>query len=237
MHHDHHDEHKHHVHEHKHGSSYGKGGHYPNCLTLTTHDDNDCRCEMKLYQKAVLATLVSGAVLGLLGYLANSLALAGEVLHTLIDSLDSFVSLAVMVVVLREPKRNAAVRSFGAKVAFILLVITILGMFYWGRHRLISPHEDVNALVMLSGGVVGFILNITILKHTGHIHEDDRSVNHEQLHYHAVADVFIELGVIVSAILIWLFGWQKIDAYAMLVIGAYLSLFILPRAYRRIGSS
>lgn len=233
----------HHDHSHGHspartgfGSAYRDKKHYPDCPALTSSIPTDCTCEMNLYRRAVRATLLCALILACTGYLANSVALAGEVFHTLADSLDSFVSLAVLLIVGRHPHREVRARKIGAIIAFGLLLTTVIGIFWWGIHRLTSPTEDVQALIMLAGGIAGLMLNVFVLGHTGHIDEADRSVNHAQLHFHAHADIAIESGVILSAAVIWVSGMTSLDAYTMLAIGLYLLLFIVPRAYQRIAT-
>jgi cation diffusion facilitator family transporter len=211
----------------------GHWHHYPSCKMWETGNPNDCHCEERLYRGAIALTLLSAAILGATSYLSHSIALLGELFHMLADSMDSFLSLIVLILVRRWAGEEYRLRRIGAIIAFFLLLASVLIALLWGIERLMNP-EKIEPGWMIFGAVMGLALNYYIMRRAGHTPKAEQTVTHAQLHYHAYTDVLMETGVIIGAVAILATGWSNIDSWVMIAIALYLLRFIVPRAYRRI---
>ena len=203
--------------EHAHGR-HGAGG----------HDHSRAlrgKSRRSLVTALVLITGYMGAeVVG--GILSGSLALLADAGHMLTDAASIGLALLAMHFAERPP---SARRTFGYRrieiLAALLNALTLWLIAAWviveAWHRF-RDVPDVDGGLMLSIGAVGLGVNVLaawILRRSA---ED--SVNVEGAFRHVMADLLGSVGVVVSGVLVWAFGWTLADPILSVVIGVLILL-------------
>lgn len=219
--------HNHHHHGHHHVT------HYPSCLSLSSNNPKDCFCEEPLYKRACLLSLLSASVAGVGAFVSGSLALLSDLFHTLFDGMDAFLSLAILKVVRKHPHLEDRVRTWGAAIAFVLLLFVVFGILFEGLHRLSDP-EPVNGALMTIGAGANILMNIYVVWFSHKTPEDERTKTHAQLSLHALADLLVSVIALVGGIVVWTTGLAGADGVAAIVVGVYIAWALLPRSYARI---
>ncbi|MDQ1601429.1 MAG: cobalt-zinc-cadmium efflux system protein [Actinomycetota bacterium] len=172
---------------------------------------------------ALVVEVVGAAVSG-------SLALLADAGHALTDAAGLTLALVAAVLAQRPATpqrtwgyRRAEVLAAAAQAAVLLAV----GVFVLveGVRRLLDPPE-VASTAMLVFGVVGLVGNTVAIA----VLASDRgtNLNMRAAFLEVVNDALGSAAVLVAAGCIALFGWQRADAVASLLIGA----LILPRTWR-----
>ena len=174
----------------------------------------------------ITATILIAEVIG--AWWTNSLALLVDAGHMLTDASGLLMALIAASLTLRPPTpertwgyRRAEVLAAGAQSA-ILLAVGIYA-FIEGARRLFDPAE-VTAGGLLVFGIVGLVGNIIamLVLSTGR----SANLNMRAAFLEVVNDALGSVAVIISAIVISLTGWTRIDAIAGMLIAA----LIVPRA-------
>lgn len=159
----------------------------------------------------------------------GSLALLIDTGHNSVDLIGLGIALFAATLTLAPPKgqktwgfKRAEVLAAGAQATMLLG----LGIFsiVEGIRRFLVPPEVPGPGLLLFGviGLAGNIVSIIILSSSkGH------SLNLRAAFLEVIADALGSVAVIVAALSIWLFGWERADAVAALVIAA----LIIPRAF------
>ena len=156
--------------------------------------------------------------------LSGSLALLADAGHMLTDA----ASIAVALVAMHFAERPYSVRrTFGYHrleilaalvnaLALWLIVAWVLFEAY-GRFR---SAPEVDGEIMLSIGVIGLCVNLSA---AWVLHRStDRNVNVEGAFLHVIADLLGSIGVVVSGILVWAFGWTLADPIASVIIAVLI---------------
>ncbi|MHA6524436.1 cation diffusion facilitator family transporter [Tessaracoccus sp. G1721] len=174
----------------------------------------------------ITATILIAEVIG--AWWTNSLALLVDAGHMLTDASGLLMALIAASLTLRPPTpertwgyRRAEVLAAGAQSA-VLLAVGIYA-FIEGVRRLSDPAE-VTAGGLLVFGIVGLVGNIVaiLVLSTGRA----ANLNMRAAFLEVVNDALGSVAVIISAIVISLTGWTRIDALAGMLIAA----LIIPRA-------
>ena len=204
--------HDHAAHAHSHSHSHGFGGH-------------DHSHELRNASKRSLFGaffLITGymfvEVVG--GILSGSLALIADAGHMLTDA----ASIALAMVAMHYAEREAtAQRTYGFHrleiLAALLNALTLWLIAAWvvveAYHRM-TDVPDVEGGLMLTVGVIGLFVNVGAawILHSSSEH----SVNVEGAYQHVIADLLGSIGVVISGILIWAFGWYLADPIVSVVI-------------------
>lgn len=172
---------------------------------------------------ALLVEIVGAVVSG-------SLALLADAGHAMTDSFGLALALAASVLAQRPATaqrtwgfRRAEVLAAAAQAAVLLAV----GVYVLveGVRRLIEPTE-VAATAMLVFGVVGLLANLVGLAVLARSRAEN--LNLRAAFLEVLNDALGSAAVLLAAVSIAWFGWQRADAVASLVIGA----LILPRTWR-----
>jgi len=174
----------------------------------------------------ITATILVAEVIG--AWWTNSLALLVDAGHMLTDASGLLMALIAASLALRPPTpertwgyRRAEVLAAGAQSA-ILLAVGIYA-FIEGVRRLFDPAE-VTAGGLLVFGIVGLAGNIVAMLVLGAGRA--ANLNMRAAFLEVVNDALGSVAVIISAIVISLTGWTRIDAIAGMLIAA----LIVPRA-------
>ena len=156
--------------------------------------------------------------------LSGSLALLADAGHMLTDA----ASIAVALVAMHFAERPHSVqRTFGyhrleilaALVNALALWLIVAWVLYEAYDRFRSTPE-VDGGLMLSIGIIGLCVNLgaarVLHRSSGH------NVNVEGAFLHVIADLLGSVGVIISGILVWAYGWTLADPVASVVIAALI---------------
>jgi cobalt-zinc-cadmium efflux system protein len=174
--------------------------------------------------------LALGIVLGILvieiagGIISNSLALLGDAGHMLVDALALGLSLFAILFARRPATPQKTFGYYRVEIMAALANGTILAfvavyIFYEAYHRFSSP-VDVNTQVMLIVAVIGLCANLsTVLLLRG---VRKANLNIRAAFWHVMGDTISSVGVIVAAVIIYLTGWQFVDALIAVLIGCVI---------------
>ncbi len=158
------------------------------------------------------------------GILSGSLALLADAGHMLTDA----ASIALAMVAMQFAERPAsAERTFGYHrleiLAALLNALTLWLIAAWvvveAYHRM-TDVPDVKGGLMLAVGTIGLFVNVAAawILHSSSEH----SVNVEGAYQHVMADLLGSVGVVISGILIWAFGWTLADPIVSVVIAVLI---------------
>ncbi len=174
----------------------------------------------------ITAVILVAEVIGALW--TNSLALLVDAGHMLTDASGLLIALLAAALALRPPNarrtwgyRRAEVLAAGAQAA-VLLGVAVYA-FVEGVQRLFSP-PHVTGSGLLVFGIIGLVGNLAsmLVLNSGR----GANLNMRAAFLEVANDALGSVAVIVSAIVIALTGWTRIDALAGLLIAA----LIVPRA-------
>ena len=174
----------------------------------------------------ITVTILVAEVIG--AWWTNSLALLVDAGHMLTDASGLLMALIAASLAMRPPTpertwgyRRAEVLAAGAQSA-VLLGVGVYAFIEGGR-RLFEP-PDVTAGGLLALGIVGLLGNLVsmLVLNSGR----GANLNMRAAFLEVVNDALGSVAVIVSAVVIALTGWTRIDAVAGMLIAA----LIVPRA-------
>lgn len=188
-------------------------GHYADCTAI------NCRCEERTYW-GVLA--ISLAIAGLEFWGASvyqSLALASDGVHVLVDGLAAGVAIMIARTVRRGCGTELTLRHRGGYVQAVLLYAAAVWILWEASWRLVSPYEvaGLPMLIVAALGAVGNAWQHYLLERTRAHH-----VTHRGLHAHVLSDFWQSIGVILSAVIITLTGVTLVDPLVSVIIALYL---------------
>ena len=177
---------------------------------------------------ALIAGFMLVEVIG--GLLSGSLALLADAGHMLTDAASIALALGAMHFAMRPYSarctfgyhRLEVLAALVNALALWLIVAWVLTEAY-GRFR---SAPAVNGELMLSIGVIGLCVNLGTawILHKSSAH----NVNIEGAFLHVIADLLGSVGVVISGILIWGFGWTIADP----VVSVIIALLILLSSWR-----
>ncbi len=212
-----------HDHSHDHSHSHGLGGH-----------EHDLRRASKRSLKSALVLIVGYMFVEVVGgILSGSLALLADAGHMLTDA----ASIGLALVALHFSNRAAsAERTFGYRRLEILAALVnaltlwlIAGGVVVEAYRRFMDVPDVEGGLMLSVGSIGLLVNIAA---AWILHKSaEHSVNVEGAFRHVIADLLGSVGVVVSGILVWAFGWTVVDP----ILSVVIAVLILSSTWRLLG--
>ncbi len=160
------------------------------------------------------------------GILSGSLALIADAGHMLTDAASIGLALGALHFSSRAP---SAERTFGYRRLEILAALInaltlwlIAGWVAFEAYHRVQEVPDVEGGLMLAVGSIGLVVNIAAawILHGSAEH----SVNVEGAFQHVMADLLGSVGVVISGILVWAFGWTLADPIISVVIGGLIVL-------------
>lgn len=163
------------------------------------------------------------------GFYAGSLALVGDALHNLTDSLALVIALVAVRLEKRAPttEKSFGYQRAGVLAAFInsgmLMAFTLL-LFREAWERLQQPHAVQPALMLITA-TVALLVNTATALSIRHDSRDD--VNLRGAFIHMVGDAISSAGIIVAALIIRVTGAPQWDA----IISIFIGLLILWSSY------
>ncbi len=223
--HDHSHDHGGHDHSHDHGGhdhshDHGHGG------VFSGGHSHDLRGASKRHLKYALFLILGYMFVEVVGgVLSGSLALIADAGHMLTDA----ASIALALVAMYYAERAATAKhTYGfqrfeilAALANALTLWLIVAVILHQAYQRLSSPPEIEGGLMLAVGFVGLLVNVgaAVILHKSVSH----SVNVEGAYQHVIADLLGSVGVVISGVLIWAFGWQLAD----LIVTVVLSLLIL----------
>lgn len=160
------------------------------------------------------------------GILSGSLSLIADAGHMLTDAASIALALAALYF---SAWPASAERTFGYRrletLAALINALTlwlVAGGVIIEAYRRLGTVPDVKGGLMLSVGSIGLVVNIlaALILHRSAKH----SINVEGAFQHVMADLLGSVGVVVSGVLVWAFGWTLADPILSVLI-AILILF------------
>ena len=220
-----HQEHDHGGHDHTHnhgghGHSHGGPGH--------THDFRGAGIRSLALSFVLMSVYMVVEIIG--GIMSGSLALLSDAIHMLSHAIAIGVALFAMWIAGREVSSERTFGYYRIEVLAALFNAMCLWLisgwiFYEAFHRVSHAHFGAQGMMMFIIGVGGLLINVIvvlILRRTaGH------SINIEAAFWHVFIDLLASIGVVVSAVLVWAFGWGLAD----LIIGVLIALLTLKSSW------
>lgn len=220
-----------HHHGHDHDHDHGHGHHHGHAADLRSQRN---RRRLGIVLLLTLGYMVA-EVVG--GYLSGSLALMADAGHMLSDAGALALSFFALWVARRPPDRA---RTFGyhrveilAALAHALTLLLVAVFVVWEAVERFQAPPDVKGPVMLGIAVGGLAVNVVglVVLHGGQ-HE---SLNVRGAWLHVLTDALGSVGVIVSAGLVWAFGWYLADPVASVIISALVLVSAVPLLKRALS--
>lgn len=153
------------------------------------------------------------------GILSHSSALKADATHNFTDVLGLILAWIAIQLVKRKASDQ---RSFGFKKASILasvisssLLLFAMADVLWESINKLAHPESVNSVWIIGAALVGVFVNgftawLLFQK------EDD--INIRGAYLHMVSDLLVSVGVVISGVVIWLWGFEWIDSVAGIVV-------------------
>lgn len=202
------------------------------CPPHCSHTIRPTGAKVRALSIALMLLLCSAlAELGV-GLASHSLALVAESGHMLSDGVALGLALLATWIAQFPPSQSA---TFGYRRVEILTALAnglgLLGVASWisweALTRLQSATtEEILSLPMLVTALVGLGINSL---NAGLLHQDSHhDLNLRGAFLHMVADALSSVGVVIAAVVIWIFGWDWVDGAISLVVGVLIALGAVP---------
>jgi cobalt-zinc-cadmium efflux system protein len=157
------------------------------------------------------------------GILSNSLALLSDSAHMISDVIALALSMTAVYLASRQPNarytfgylRFEIIASFLNGLA---LVVIAAGIFVEGIRRFFNP-EDIDFQLMLVIAGIGLVVNLVLTLVLHRSTKEEENLNVRSALWHFFGDLLSSIGVIVSAVLIYVTGQVWFDPLISLVIG------------------
>ena len=160
------------------------------------------------------------------GILSNSLALLSDSAHMLSDVFALGLSMTAIYLSTRSPtkKYTFGFLRFEIIASFInglALIVISLGIFIEGIKRIITPTE-IDFTLMLTVAIIGLIVNIVLTIVLSRSTKKEENLNIKSALWHFIGDLLNSVGVIISALLIYITDMMIIDPIISMIIGAVI---------------
>lgn len=160
------------------------------------------------------------------GLASNSLALLSDSAHMISDVIALGLSMTAIYLASREPDarftfgylRFEIIASF---LNGLTLAVIATGIFIEGVRRFVNP-EPVDFQLMLIISSIGLAVNIVLTLVLSRSMKEEKNLNIQSALWHFIGDLISSIGVIVSALLIFLTGWPAFDPFVSLIIGGII---------------
>ncbi len=190
----------------------------------------DSGTPLETLQLAIALVLGFSVVEWLTGQVSHSLSLLADSGHMLTDAIALTLALwATWRVRLRSLQGQTQTGRTESGVAIIngLSLLLMAAFVIWEALRhLAYPPEELLSLPVLGVALLGLVINTTSAKL---LHQESQTnLNLEGAFLHAVADAMGSVGVIIAAIVAYLWGWHWVDTAIGLAIAGFITLSAMP---------
>lgn len=160
------------------------------------------------------------------GIASNSLALLSDSAHMVSDVIALGLSMTAIYLASRPPNARFTFGFLRFEIiasflnGFALCVIA-LGIFYEGVRRALHP-QAIDLGLMLTIASVGFTVNLVLTFVLSRSMKEEDNLNVKSALWHFIGDLLSSIGVIVSAVIIYLTDWGWVDPAVSVVIGGII---------------
>jgi cobalt-zinc-cadmium efflux system protein len=147
------------------------------------------------------------------GFYTNSLALTSDALHMLTDA--AALGLALFAAHISQKKNHEKIEVQVAYVNAVFLILMSIFIIFTSFKRFSQP-EEIKSLETMAIAFVGLIFNIFVLFQLSKAHSENINIRSATLH--VFGDLIATIGVIISSVLAYWFGFQKADSIASILI-------------------
>jgi cobalt-zinc-cadmium efflux system protein len=160
------------------------------------------------------------------GIWSNSLALLSDSAHMISDVIALGLSMVAIYLATRPPNSRFTFGylRFEIIAAFLnglALAVISIGIFVEGIRRIIHQPE-VDFPVMLAISTIGLIVNIILTIVLSRSMKEEDNLNVKSALWHFIGDLISSIGVIVSALLIFVTGYYWFDPLISMIIGGII---------------
>lgn len=160
------------------------------------------------------------------GILSNSLALLSDSAHMISDVIALGLSMTAIYLARRPPNSRYTFGFLRFEVIAALLnglalAIIAVGIFIEGIRRFLHP-EEVHFGLMLSIAFIGLVVNIVLTVMLSRSMKAEHNLNIQSALWHFIGDLLSSVGVIVSAILLYVTGLMIFDPLISVIIGGII---------------
>jgi len=201
----------HHDHNHEHPHAHHQ-----------TAQERDFYLYLKAFGLAVLAVILEFYVSI---NISGSVALLSDALHGASDGLTYGGFALAAGATFFWPGKERGFKIFAVLLSFTLLFIGDYYVFREAVDRIFLPREILGWTTFFTA-IVSMGLNGAVMFMLRDISDEERDICHDSVSFHAISDFLASLGVIISAMIVALTGWNAVDWIIALVIAFYL-LFLL----------
>ncbi|WP_438444449.1 cation diffusion facilitator family transporter [Gorillibacterium sp. sgz5001074] len=162
------------------------------------------------------------------GLLSGSLALLSDSAHMISDVIALALSMVAIYMATKPPNSRF---TFGylrfeiiaALLNGLALAVISVGIFIEGIRRFIHQPE-VDFPVMLTISAIGLLVNIVLTVVLSRSMKEEDNLNVRSALWHFIGDLLSSIGVIISALLIYVTGYYWFDPLISIVIGAIICI-------------
>ena len=178
----------------------------------------------------LVAILLFAIIEWLAGHLSHSLALESDAWHMVADSTSILLALSasflMRLTVVRQLSRKPRLDVITAFLNSMGLIV-MAGLIVWEAiEHLTQPPNQILSVPMFLTAMIGLIVNIVGIRL---LHEDSQvNLNVRGAFLHMLADLVSSVGVIISAIAIYIFQCFWLDGVLSLVIALFIANSALP---------
>ncbi|OAB56967.1 hypothetical protein AY600_06915 [Phormidium willei BDU 130791] len=190
----------------------------------------DSGTPLETLQLAIALVLGFSVVEWLTGQFSHSLSLLADSGHMLTDaialSLALWATWRVRLGTQRAQTQSGRTESGVAIVNGLSLLLMAAFVIWEALRHLNHPPEELLSLPVLGVALLGLVINTTSAKL---LHQESQTnLNLEGAFLHAVADAMGSVGVIIAAIVVYLWGWHWVDTAIGLAIAGFITLSAIP---------
>ena len=192
----------------------------------------DSGTSLETLQVAIALVLGFSVVEWLTGQFSHSLSLLADSGHMLTDAIALSLALwATWRVRLGHPGGR---RDSGVAIVNGLSLLVMAGLVLWEALRHLNhPPEELLSLPVLGVALLGLLINASSAKL---LHQGSQSnLNLEGAFLHAVADAMGSVGVIVAALVAYLWGWHWVDTAIGVAIAGFITISAIPLLLKAIA--
>ncbi len=168
------------------------------------------------------------------GIYSGSMALIADAFHNLGDVLALFITL---VAIIYGAKKATETMTFGyiraesmaAFINSIFLFITMIFIFIESVDRFFNP-LNINAPMVIFTSLIALFVNgfsTWLLSRKG-IEHDHEDMNIKSAYFHMLGDAFVSLSVVIGGIIMYFYGFNKIDSLLSMIFSIYVMAITFP---------
>ncbi|EPZ36166.1 cation efflux protein [Rozella allomycis CSF55] len=214
--------------------------HSSECTNLLETNHMDLREHKSIVRNKLLCVTVLCITFMIIeiifGLLSNSLAILSDAAHLLSDVASFLISIFATYLSEKAPSRKHSYGFHRAEILGALLSISLIWsltiyLIFEAAERIRNP-SDINGKTMTIVASIGLVVNLIMAKtlHSGSHHNVDSNMNIRAAFLHIIGDIIQSLGVLIAALIIWIYPeWRIADPlctflFSILVMFSTISL-------------